>query len=141
MRTLLDAGAYPNFMEINGNKSTPLDYALINNHIDVARLISERGGLGILDIRELAATSIQQKFRSYLEKRGSAGSAKPRPKKTVVVRDTNITAERAAERAAERTADDFRAYRDRKSFQQMQDDVSHQSNAAIRIQSVWRVSG
>ena len=141
VRQLLDAGAYPNFMEINGNKSTPLDYALINNHIDIARLISERGGLGILDIRELAASSIQQKFRAYLQRRGDTPQGATRPKKRVVVRDTNISSASAAERSAERQADNFQAYRDRKSFQQIRNDVAKQDIAATRIQSVWRVSG
>lgn len=36
---LLDAGAYINPMESNGGRLTPLDYALINNHSDVARLL------------------------------------------------------------------------------------------------------
>jgi ankyrin repeat protein len=36
---LLDSGAYANHMEVNGGRLTPLDYALINNHADVARIL------------------------------------------------------------------------------------------------------
>jgi hypothetical protein len=36
LAALLDRGAYANYMEANGEKATPLDYALNGNHEECA---------------------------------------------------------------------------------------------------------
>lgn len=148
--TLLDAGAYPNFMEANGNKSTPLDYALVNNHVEVARLLSQRGGLGILDIRELAASCIQRQYRAYHQRSaGSKPKRAPRAKMATVVNKAAPPAARpahapttkeATERAAMRIQAGFKGYRARKEFKAMKRDIDRRHGAAVRIQAAWRVS-
>ena len=61
---LVESGAYLNYMEINENKSTPLDYALISGNTSIVEYLAEAGGLSIVDIQEIAATSIQAAFRA-----------------------------------------------------------------------------
>jgi len=61
---LVETGAYTNYMEINENKSTPLDYALISGNTAIVDYLAEAGGLSIVDIQEIAATSIQTSFRA-----------------------------------------------------------------------------
>jgi ankyrin repeat protein len=59
---LLASNAYPNFMEATGNRSTPLDYAAVNNHQAVVDMLTAYGGLPVATIQELAATSIQAAY-------------------------------------------------------------------------------
>lgn len=62
---LIDAGARPNQMEINENKSTPLDYAIINGHQEVAEYLSGNGGLSVVDLQELAAITVQSSWKGF----------------------------------------------------------------------------
>merc|ERR1719272_483767 len=52
-------------MEVNENKSTPLDYALINDHVDIANYLVEYGALSVVDIQLIAAITIQTSYRAY----------------------------------------------------------------------------
>ncbi len=47
-------------MELDGEKLTPLDYAIIGGHQEVAQLLIENGAFSISSIRELAAVMIQR---------------------------------------------------------------------------------
>ncbi len=66
VQLLLHMGANFNVMEVDGEKLTPLDYAIIGSHQEVAQLLIEQGALSVSSIRELAATMIQRCVRGYL---------------------------------------------------------------------------
>jgi hypothetical protein len=70
---LINAGADPNLMEVDGGRLTPLDYAIIGGHQDVAQLLIENGALSISGIQELAAIVIQKFVRGFLVRRRYAG--------------------------------------------------------------------
>ena len=70
---LINAGADPNLMEVDGGRLTPLDYAIIGGHQDVAQLLIESGALSISGIQELAAIVIQKVVRGFLVRRKYAG--------------------------------------------------------------------
>lgn len=69
VQLLVGMGANLNVMEVDGEKLTPLDYAVIGSHQEVAQLLIERGALSISSIRELAATMIQRCMRGYLTRK------------------------------------------------------------------------
>lgn len=52
---LLESGAYPNFMEANGNRYTPLDYAVVGNHSECAELLSQGGATSIEEIQKVSS--------------------------------------------------------------------------------------
>ena len=52
-------------MEVDGERLTALDYAIIGQHQEVAQLLIEQGALSISGIQELAATMIQKVWRGY----------------------------------------------------------------------------
>ena len=70
---LINAGADPNLMEVDGGRLTPLDYAIIGGHQDVAQLLIENGALSISGIQDLAAIHIQRVVRGFLVRRKYAG--------------------------------------------------------------------
>ena len=52
--------AFPNYMEFSEERYTPLDYALLNSHHEVAQfMIENAGALSINGIRDIAASKIQ----------------------------------------------------------------------------------
>lgn len=69
---LLSAGAVVNMMEVNYERLTPLDYAIIGGHQEVAQLLIENGALSISGIKELASTMIQKCVRGFLARRRTA---------------------------------------------------------------------
>ena len=69
VQLLLGMDSNFNVMEADGEKLTPLDYAVIGSHQEVAQLLIERGALSISSIRELAATMIQRCMRGYLTRK------------------------------------------------------------------------
>ena len=73
VQQLLSAGADPNLMEVDGGRLTPLDYAIIGGHQDVAQLLIENGALSISGIQDLAAIVIQKSVRGFLVRRKYAG--------------------------------------------------------------------
>ena len=63
-RLCLDHSANPNPMEVDGEKLTPLDYAMIgdgqgNPHSEVAMLLEEKGALSVTSIQHAAAIALQ----------------------------------------------------------------------------------
>ena len=56
---LMSAGAYPNHMEVDNERLTPLDYAIIGGHHEIAQYLIEQHALTISGIKELAASLIQ----------------------------------------------------------------------------------
>lgn len=62
---LLDAGAFPNHTEFHEERLTPLDYAMMNGHDGVADRLRAVGGLGIGEVRELAAQHIQSWWTGF----------------------------------------------------------------------------
>ena len=69
LKTLLDVGAYPNFMEFHGAKSTPYDYAKTSGHIQCAELIASYGGVDFLAMQEVATTMIQAAWRGMVARK------------------------------------------------------------------------
>ena len=69
VQLLMHMGASFNVMEVDGERLTPLDYAIIGNHQEVTQLLIEQGALSISSIRELAATMIQRCVRGFLARK------------------------------------------------------------------------
>ena len=57
---LLIAEANPTMFEVDGEQLTPLDYAVIGQHQELAQLLIENGALTINLVRDLAAVCIQK---------------------------------------------------------------------------------
>lgn len=71
--------------QVDGERLTPLDYAIIGQHQALAQFLIEQGALSISGIRELAAGMIQRCVRGYLgrkrvavlrQRRGEEGGAR-----------------------------------------------------------------
>ena len=73
VQLLINAGADPNLMEVDGGRLTPLDYAIIGGHEEVAQLLIENGAMSISGIQEVAAVFIQKWVRGFLVRRKYAG--------------------------------------------------------------------
>lgn len=73
VQLLINAGADPNLMEVDGGRLTPLDYAIIGGHEEVAQLLIENGAMSISGIQEVAAVVIQKWVRGFLVRRKYAG--------------------------------------------------------------------
>ncbi|KAK2142467.1 hypothetical protein LSH36_951g03000 [Paralvinella palmiformis] len=65
VRLLIEFNAFPNHMEFTEDRYTPLDYALMGEHYDVAQYMIEQGALSITGIQDIAALKIQAVFRGY----------------------------------------------------------------------------
>lgn len=59
VQALVEVGVYLSPMESNGDKLTPLDYAIISGHQGVAQFLIDQGALSISGIQDLAVTCIQ----------------------------------------------------------------------------------
>ena len=81
---LINANADPNLMEVDGGRLTPLDYAIIGGHQDIAQLLIEHGALSISGIQDLAAVVIQKCVRGFLVRRKYAGILGGRKHEVVV---------------------------------------------------------
>ena len=66
---LLEAEVNPNCMEADVRHLTPLDYAILGDHQELAQLLIESGGLTITSIQELAAVVIQKVVRGFITRR------------------------------------------------------------------------
>ena len=64
-RALVEAGAFVNPTELHEERYTPLDYALLGNHIDVVEYLQAQGGLQIEQVRELASRHVQSWWRGF----------------------------------------------------------------------------
>lgn len=62
---LLNHDAYPNFMEANGNKATPLDYAVGNGHEALAQMLADAGAVDYEEMERLAVTLVQATWRGF----------------------------------------------------------------------------
>lgn len=86
---LLGVGANFNVMEVDGDRLTPLDYAMIGDHQEIAQLLIEAGALSISGIQELAAAVMQKCVRGFLARRrvqrmaAERGVGRPHPPPTV----------------------------------------------------------
>eukprot|EP00041_Stephanoeca_diplocostata_P038487 m.1519701 g.1519701 ORF g.1519701 m.1519701 type:complete len:1385 (-) comp25225_c2_seq2:179-4333(-) len=69
LQHLLDLGAYPNFMEANGNKSTPYDYAVSGGQDECAHVLASYGGVDYPAMQDIAAVVLQQWWRVVLQQR------------------------------------------------------------------------
>ncbi|KAL9957900.1 hypothetical protein ACROYT_G034855 [Oculina patagonica] len=65
VKLLIRNRAFPNFTESDTDRLTPLDYAIIGDHQDVAQYMIEQGALTINGIQDIAATTIQKCWRGY----------------------------------------------------------------------------
>ncbi|KAK3083082.1 hypothetical protein FSP39_013452 [Pinctada imbricata] len=65
VKLLIEYQAFPNHMEMTEDRYTPLDYALMGEHHDVAQYMIEQGALSITGIQDIAALKIQSAFRGY----------------------------------------------------------------------------
>ncbi|XP_052080740.1 inversin-like [Mytilus californianus] len=59
VKLLMEYRAFPNHMEFTEERYTPLDYALMGEHHDVAQYMIEQGALSITGIHDIAALKIQ----------------------------------------------------------------------------------
>ena len=106
---LINAGADPNLMEVDGGRLTPLDYAIIGGHQEVAQLLIENGALSISGIQDLAAIVIQKCVRGYLVRKKYAGALKglkQKEKTTEAVSSKPLPGESAEASVATPTQDD-----------------------------------
>ncbi|CAM9629374.1 unnamed protein product [Lampetra planeri] len=69
VKLLLEYGAFSNHMEINEERYTPLDYALLGGHQEVIQYMLEHGALSIAAIQDIAATKIQAVYRGHRVRR------------------------------------------------------------------------
>ena len=68
----MSVGANPNAMDHTEQQLTPLDYAIVENHQELAQSLIAQGALTIASIQELAATMIQKVVRGYLTRKKMA---------------------------------------------------------------------
>ncbi|XP_059511355.1 inversin isoform X2 [Stegostoma tigrinum] len=66
VKLLLGYSAFPNHMEINEERFTPLDYALLGEHQEVIQYMLEHGALSIAAIQDIAASKIQAVYKGYM---------------------------------------------------------------------------
>ncbi|RXN00783.1 Inversin [Acipenser ruthenus] len=65
VKLLLGYSAFPNQMENNEERYTPLDYALLGEHHEVIHFMLEHGALSIAAIQDIAASKIQAVYKGY----------------------------------------------------------------------------
>ncbi|KAJ8004945.1 hypothetical protein DPEC_G00141550 [Dallia pectoralis] len=65
VKLLLSCSTFPNHMEHNEERYTPLDYALLREHSEVTQYMLEHGALSITAIQDIAAASIQAVYKGY----------------------------------------------------------------------------
>ncbi|XP_063881329.1 inversin-like isoform X2 [Scylla paramamosain] len=77
VNTLLVFNAYPNYTQSTPNRYTPYDCACIAEHLEVAQVLSEAGGISVTRIMEVAATKIQSVMRGYLTRKKLGRQQRP----------------------------------------------------------------
>lgn len=99
VKLLLRNKAFPNFTEGDTDMLTPLDYAIIGDHQDVAQYMIEQGALTINGIQDIAATTIQKCWRGYELRKGF------KDRKNLLVKHFNNIRKRASAAEQRRTED------------------------------------
>ncbi|KAK4319515.1 hypothetical protein Pmani_009553 [Petrolisthes manimaculis] len=66
VNTLLDFHAYLNYTQSTVDRYTALDCAYVAEHLEVAEVLMEAGGLSVTKIMEVAATKLQALVRGYI---------------------------------------------------------------------------
>uniref|UniRef100_K1PRS0 Inversin n=1 Tax=Magallana gigas TaxID=29159 RepID=K1PRS0_MAGGI len=97
VKLLIEYQAFPNHMEMTEDRYTPLDYALMGEHHDVAQYMLEQGALSITGIQDLAALSIQKVFRGYRIRKTFS------ERKKLLMKHDQLRKEAARKRAVEET--------------------------------------
>lgn len=69
VNTLLDFHAYPNYTATTEERYTAVDYAYVAEHLEVAEVILDAGGVSITCIMEVAAIKIQSWFKGRLARK------------------------------------------------------------------------
>lgn len=69
VQLLCAAGAYPNYMEVNGHNLTPFDYAATGGFQNCGQILVDFGGVDTLSMQTYAATIIQAAWRGYSQQK------------------------------------------------------------------------
>ncbi|XP_062395551.1 inversin isoform X3 [Sardina pilchardus] len=96
VKLLLGCGAFPNHMENNEERYTPLDYALLGEHQELTQYLLEHGAMSIAAIQDIAACSIQALFKGYRVRRAF------RERKNLLMRHEQLRKDAAKKREEER---------------------------------------
>lgn len=70
IRLLFQYNAFPNYMEADGDKLTPLDYALMSEHTgeqhdEIIDTLVQHGALSVTSIKEMAAAVVQSCWKGF----------------------------------------------------------------------------
>ncbi|KAK3756744.1 hypothetical protein RRG08_018466 [Elysia crispata] len=95
VKLLIEYNAFPNHMEFTEDRYTPLDYALMGEHHEVAQYMIEQGALSITGIQDIAAQKIQCAFRGYRVRKAFI------ERKKLLMKHEKLKKEAARKRAAE----------------------------------------
>ncbi|GFR70393.1 inversin [Elysia marginata] len=95
VKLLVEYNAFPNHMEFTEDRYTPLDYALMGEHHEVAQYMIEQGALSITGIQDIAAQKIQCAFRGYRVRKAFI------ERKKLLMKHEKLKKEAARKRAAE----------------------------------------
>ncbi|XP_048117745.1 inversin isoform X3 [Alosa alosa] len=96
VKLLLGCGAFPNHMENNEERYTPLDYALLGEHQELTQYLLEHGAMSIAAIQDIAACSIQALFKGYRVRRAF------KERKNLLMRHEQLRKDAAKKREEER---------------------------------------
>ncbi|XP_059165676.1 inversin-like [Physella acuta] len=95
VKLLIECDAFPNHMAFTEDRYTPLDYALMGEHHEVAQYMIEQGALSITGIQDIAAQKIQSAFRGYRIRKTFI------ERKKLLMKHEKLKKEAARKRAAE----------------------------------------
>ncbi|CAL1532046.1 unnamed protein product [Lymnaea stagnalis] len=95
VKLLIEYNAFPNHMAFTEDRYTPLDYALMGEHHEVAQYMIEQGALSITGIQDIAAQKIQSAFRGYRVRKAFI------ERKKLLMKHEKLKKEAARKRAAE----------------------------------------
>lgn len=96
VKLLIGYEAYTNLMENNEERYTPLDYALLGEHQELTQYLLEKGAMSIAAIQDIAACTIQARFKGYRVRRAF------RERKNLLMRHEQLRKDAAKKREEER---------------------------------------
>ncbi|XP_052812830.1 inversin-like isoform X2 [Mya arenaria] len=111
VKLLIEYRTFPNHMEFTEDRYTPLDYALMGEHHEVAQYMLEQGALSITGIQDIAALKIQSAFRGYRVRKTF------KENKRLLMKHEQLKKEAARKRATE----EFRKKEDSKHRREVED--------------------